>query len=207
MIEHFVSLEKIVSFVQVHEVLAYVILFLSMVFEGDTFLIISGVLSHLGALSFWFVLAISFIGAMIGDVLWYALGVVCRRFNFAERPIRGFEKILHKLLPQFRERPLLSLILAKYIYGTNHATLILSGVIGMPFRFFFKAQLIASGIWVLLLTLTGYAFGFIALTLTKNVSLFFLLVFLFFIFFNIVEKYTLRRYEDPLDDTERMREN
>src|SRR3989344_8210167 len=106
--------------------------------------------------------------------------------------IKKFESIVLKLLPQFKERPFISLILAKYIYGTNHATLILSGVIGMDLWLFAKAEAIATIIWVALFLTLGYLFGSAALLVTNKVSVFLLIVLILVLSFIALQKWIAR---------------
>ena len=61
----------IVSFFEIHIIAAYFGLFFAMVLEGETFLILAGVLSHLGALKLHYVMVVAFVGVMLGDILWY----------------------------------------------------------------------------------------------------------------------------------------
>jgi|SRR3989344_532984 len=170
------NLAAIVSFVAAHKVATLFVLFGAMVIEGESFLIISGVLIQLGALPLWEVVLIALSGVLVGDLLWYGLGVFLRNSVWASRYIRIAESIVARLLPQFREKPFISLVLAKYIYGTNHATLILSGVIGMDFWLFAKAEVVATVIWVSIYLAVGYIFGTAALLISQRVSVFLLIV-------------------------------
>lgn len=170
------SFATIISFVGAHKFATLLILFASMVLEGESFLIVSGVLVQIGALPLWEVFSVSLVGVLLGDILWYSLGVLIRRTKIAQRPIAVMESVVSHLLPQFREKPFLSLVLAKYIYGTNHATLILSGVIGMNFWLFAKAEFVASAIWIIVFVTVGYIFGEVALLVSHQVSVFLLIV-------------------------------
>jgi len=189
------NFSAITAFVGAHKLAAMLILFGAMIIEGETFLIIAGVLIHLGALSIWEVLAVSAVGALMGDFLWYSLGVGLRRVKRAEKIINGLEVIVRRLLPNFKEKPLISLILAKYIYGTNHATLILSGVIGMNLWLFARAQAAATAIWILVFVSLGYIFGQAAFLISQRVSVFLLLVLLFIVGFIAIQRAVTFYYE------------
>ncbi|MEK7558656.1 MAG: DedA family protein [Patescibacteria group bacterium] len=191
--------DSIISFFEFHIAAAYLVLFLMMVVEGETFLIIAGVLSHLGALKFHYVVGVAFIGVLIGDVLWYSLGMLLKREglpNIFLRMINTAERIVDKLLPNFKTKPINSLILAKFIYGTNHATLILAGLMKMNFWLFMKAEIIASVIWVLTFSTLGYFFGYAAIQLSHKVSVFLLLVLLFIVGFISIQRYISFYYEN-----------
>lgn len=202
------ELPLIISFVDFHHILAYVFLFFSMIIEGETILIIYGVLSHLSALSFWLSFVIAFIGVMIGDVFWYYLGVYLKyKFEDKERAKKIFnylESNTLKLLPNFKERPFRTLFLAKYIYGTNHSTLILSGAMKMDFKTFIRAELVASFVWVVVFLTLGYFFGYAAVTFSKKIALFGLAVVVLVVAFIAIQRglvyFYKRRKEESGDN-------
>lgn len=189
------SFTHIVAFVGAHKLATMLILFASMVVEGESFLIIGGVLIHLGALSLWEVGFISLIGVLVGDFFWYFLGTYLRKINWAERYIITAESVVHRLLPKFKERPFLSLVLAKYVYGTNHATLVLSGVIGMNIWLFTKAEVVATVIWVAVFITLGYLFGSAALLVSHRVSIFLLIVLVLILAFMAIQRFVVFYYE------------
>ncbi|MDP3958230.1 MAG: VTT domain-containing protein [bacterium] len=173
------GLDALISFLEAHALAAYAVLFVAMVIEGETFLIVSAVLAHLGALSLPLVAAIALVGVLIGDVLWYFLGAALKREGlpvFVLRLLSMAETVVRRLFPRFEERPILSLSLAKFVYGTNHATLIFAGYIRMHFPLFMKAEVIASVIWVAVFAAAGYLFGYVAIELTNRLSVFLLII-------------------------------
>lgn len=190
-----INITNIVVLVGAHKLVTMLIFFGAMVFEGESFLIIAGVLIHLGALSIWEVLAVAILGVAVGDMLWYFIGTLLRKIKRAEPLIRWFESIISRLLPDFKEKPFTSLILAKYIYGTNHATLILSGVIGMNIWLFIKAEIVASLIWIAVFLAAGYFFGSVALLISHKVSIYLLLIVAFIAIFITIQKVLSRYYE------------
>lgn len=196
------SITNVVAFVVAHKFAAMVILFGAMVIEGETFLIVAGVLVHLGALSFWEVITIAIFGVIVGDLMWYFIGFYMRKIKRAERIINSLESIVERLLPQFKEKPFVSLVLAKYVYGTNHATLILSGVIGMNLWLFAKAEFVASVIWILVFVTLGYIFGSAALLISNRLSIFLLVVLIFIASFIAIQRAIFRYYEKRRLETE-----
>ncbi|MEK7581994.1 MAG: DedA family protein [Patescibacteria group bacterium] len=196
------EIESIISFFELHTIAAYLILFLMMVIEGETFLIIAGVLSHLGALKFYYVVTIALIGVLIGDVLWYSIGILLKRDGLPKifvQLIHTAERVVDKLLPHFKTKPITSLILAKFIYGTNHATLIMAGLMKMSFRLFMKAEIIASVIWVFTFSTLGYLFGYAAIQLSHKVSVFLLVILFLIIGFMSAQRYLSFYYENKED--------
>ena len=56
------TLNLLTGLVENHQVLAYILIYLGIIFEGDLFLISTGILAHLGALDFGFSLAFILLG-------------------------------------------------------------------------------------------------------------------------------------------------
>lgn len=189
-----INIANLVSFVAAHKLATMLIFFAAMVFEGESFLIVAGVLVHLGALSLWEVLAVAVVGVAVGDALLYFIGTCMRKIKRAERLISWLESLVSRLLPDFKEKPFVSLILAKYIYGTNHATLILSGVIGMDIWLFAKAEIVASLIWIAVFLAAGYFFGSVALLISHKVSVYLLVVVALIGIFIILQRSFSRYY-------------
>lgn len=182
------SFAHVIAFVGAHKLATMLILFVSMVLEGESFLIIGGVLIHLGALSVWEVGTIALIGVLVGDFLWYFLGTYLRKIKWAERYIVTAENVVHRLLPKFKEKPFPSLILAKYIYGANHATLVLSGVVGLDLWLFTKAEVVATIIWIIVFVSLGYLFGSAALLVSHKLSVFLLIVLILILAFMAIQR-------------------
>lgn len=189
------TIEHITSFVEVHRYTAYFILFIAMVLEGEVFLIIAGMLANLEALDVGDVFWISLLGVVLGNVLWYYLGSVLKGKSFARQVIVWAEKAIAYFLPRFRERPFKSIFFSKFIYGTNRATVIMSGVLKVNFALFLRAEFLASILWVVLYLTIGYFFGYAAIHVTRNVSRFALLIIVFVVAFMLLQKLLTLYYE------------
>lgn len=190
---------SIISFFELNSLSAYLVLFFMMVWEGETFLIIAGVLSHLGALKLNYVIAIAFIGTMLGDIFWYALGMFLsheRTPSFLKKIVGISEKIVDRFVPHLKTKPVVSLVLAKFIYGTNHATLILSGVRRMNFILYIKAEIIATALWVLVFSFLGYFFGYAAIQISNKITVSLLFIVIFIVSFMAIQRYLSFYYEN-----------
>ncbi|MFA5841830.1 MAG: DedA family protein [Candidatus Paceibacterota bacterium] len=190
-----INITNIVTFVGAHKLATMLIFFAAMVFEGESFLIAAGVLVHLGALSIWEVLAVSILGVFVGDIFWYFIGTVLRKIKRAEPLVFWLAATVDRFLPDFKDKPFVSLILAKYIYGTNHATLIVSGVIGMNIWLFIKAEIVASVIWIAIFLTAGYFFGSVALLISHKVSIYLLVILIFIGIFIAAQRAVSYYYE------------
>ncbi|OHA79166.1 MAG: hypothetical protein A2747_01545 [Candidatus Yonathbacteria bacterium RIFCSPHIGHO2_01_FULL_44_41] len=189
------SIDVFVQLVQDHRFWGYAILFIAMIFEGEVFLIVAGMLATLDAFDIGDVLWISFFGVILGNTMWYYLGAKLKDTRFSRRIIKWAERAIIFFLPRFREKPFKSIFFSKFIYGANRATVIMSGVLRVPFRLFFKAEFLASILWVALYASVGYFFGFAAVNITHNASRFALIAVVFMIAFILIQKLIADRYE------------
>ena len=69
------TVKLLTNLVEHHQTLAYLVIFLGLIFEGEITLIFAGVLSNLGALNFWVSLAFIFAGGISKTTESYKLGV------------------------------------------------------------------------------------------------------------------------------------
>lgn len=192
-----ITIEHILPFIEAHRYLGYILLFGAMVFEGEVFLILAAILSHLGALDLFDVYFIALFGVVIGNILWYYFGVMMRRSNNAlvRRAIPRAERIMNYFLPQFREQPFASIFFSKFIYGVNHVVVFMSGVMKVDFALFVKAETLASIAWVTFNTAIGYLFGYAAIQITHTASQFILLITIFVVVFILLQKLLVYYYE------------
>ncbi|MEI8174836.1 MAG: hypothetical protein WCG28_02700, partial [bacterium] len=76
------TVNLLIRLVEHHQILAYGIIFLGLIFEGELIVISVGILAHLGALNIYFSLIFIILGAMSKTFLGYALGgLLHRKFN------------------------------------------------------------------------------------------------------------------------------
>lgn len=202
------SIDAFIPFAQDHRFWGYVILFFAMIVEGEILLIVAGMLARLKALDLGDVLWISFAGVMIGDVLWYGLGILTARSGRFAYLANYAEKSVYKFLPNFRERPFRSILLSKFIYGANHATLILSGIMRVKFSVFVKAEAYASFVWVAVYAVAGFMFGHAALAMTHKALRFVLITAVFVIGFVLLQRWASKYYEQrELEELGKQEEN
>ncbi len=189
------SIDFFVLFVQDHRFWGYMILFIAMVFEGEMFLIAAGMLASVDAFDWKDVLWISFTGVVIGNVIWYNLGAKLKDARLTRRILKRAERIMVFFLPEFRVSPFKSIFFSKFIYGANRATVIMSGVLHIPFRLFFKAEFLASIVWVALYFVIGYFFGYAAVSTTHKIGELALMALIFVVAFILIQKLITRQYE------------
>ncbi|MFA5997278.1 MAG: DedA family protein [Candidatus Paceibacterota bacterium] len=189
------SIDVFIQLVQDHRAWGYVVLFFAMVIEGEIILIVAGMLARLKALDLGDVLWVSFAGVMIGDALWYGLGMITLRSKRFAKLATYAEKSVHTFLPHFRTKPLQSIMLSKFIYGANHATLIVSGIMRVRFATFIKAEALASFVWIAVYSVAGFMFGHAALAVTHKALRFALIAFIFVVGFILIQRWATKVYE------------
>ncbi|OIP64457.1 MAG: hypothetical protein COV32_00215 [Candidatus Yonathbacteria bacterium CG10_big_fil_rev_8_21_14_0_10_43_136] len=189
------SVDFFVLFVNDHRFWGYAILFVAMVLEGEVFLIVAGMLVSLEAFDGKDVLLVALVGVVSGNVMWYNLGAKLNDARLTKGILRRAEKIMIFFLPEFRANPFKSIFFSKFIYGANRATVIMSGVLHIPFKLFFKAEFLASIVWVALYFEIGYFFGYAAVNTTHKVGQLALMALLFMIAFILIQKFITHQYE------------
>lgn len=189
------TIEHIIPFVEAHRYFGYSLLFLAMVLEGEILLIIAGILAHLQAFDFLDVVWIALLGVVLGNILWYFLGIVLSKKTFMQPVLLRAQKAVAYFLPHFREKPFKSIFFSKFIYGANRATVLISGALKVSLPMFLKAEFIASVVWVLLYASLGYFLGYAAVWVTHKAGYFALLILGFVVGFFVLRKLSFILYE------------
>jgi membrane-associated protein len=181
--------------VEHHEILTFGLIYLGMVFEGEFFLICTGILIHLGALDFYPAIMIVFIGAFSKTVIGYGLG----EFLFIEfnhnRFFEYIKKRVYRILPGFKNKPFWSIFVSKFIMGANNLVIIFSGFERINYRKFLKAEFFSTIIWAPMLLTLGYFFSYTALRVSHNVWKFLIVILILFTLYIIFDKLVSWLYE------------
>lgn len=181
--------------VEHHEVLAYILIFFGLVFEGEVFLIASGILVSLGALDLPFLLVFIYSGAFIKTFLGYYVGNLIHDKWHNTKFLKHIEKRIFNIMPRFRQKPFWSIFISKFIMGFNHIVIIFSGYQKIDYRKYLKAEICSTIIWAPLLLFLGYFFGFTALNVTREIWRFSLVVLIFVIGYILFDKFVGWLYE------------
>ena len=173
--------------VQNHIILAYAIVFIGLIFEGEVVLISAGIMTHLGALNFYWVFLFAFLGALGKTLLGYQIGVIISNKWHESKALKYIEKKVLNVMPHFKQKPFWSTFISKFIMGINHITIIFAGFEKIDYKKYLKAEISATIIWVPLLLLLGNFFGYTALHVSRQIgefSLFILILLASFIIFD-----------------------
>lgn len=183
-----ISFGAITNFVQDHQFIGYVIVFIGVVLEGEFTLLVTGVLAHIGAFAFGEAYLVAISGGMTKTLLGYHVGRVLRKKYAKSRFFRFVIRKVHNLLPKFRERPFWSVFISKFIFGLNNLVLIYSGVMRVRQRIYIRAELISTYIWAFVVIGAGYIFSIAAFQISHDIRKFMLLFLLFLVAFVIIQR-------------------
>lgn len=131
---------------------------------GDSLLFAAGTFAGFGALSIWILVPLLIIGAIIGDGINYWIGS-----NYGLRFYRRFEGRILK--PEYLVRTqkfyarhgAKMIVLARFMPVIRTVAPFVAGVGQMPYRTFFRYNVVGAVAWVVLLTLAGYYFGTVSI--------------------------------------------
>ena len=113
--------------VQNHQILAYGLIFVGLIFEGEFVLISTGILAHLGALNFCFALIFIFCGGLCKTFLGYYIGSLVRKKWGETKFLKYLKKRVSNIMPNFERKPFWSIFISKFIMGLNHIVIVFSG--------------------------------------------------------------------------------
>lgn len=132
-------------------------IFLGAGFEGQTALIVGGLLARQHILNLWVVLACATAGSEIVDHLLFVAG---RSFRTHQWVVRATQQAAFARALKFIERYPISYILAfRFIFGLRIASPIAVGVSQVPTWRFTLLNILGAVIWASAFTLAGFVFG------------------------------------------------
>jgi len=125
--------------------------------EGETVLLLAGYAVHRGYLEFAAVVAVSIVGAVIGDQVWFALG---RRqgVRLTERRPWLHDKV-QRALRLIERHPNTVILAMRFAWGFRTAVPIAIGMSHISWRRFLVFNLLSALLWAPLVTGAGYFFG------------------------------------------------
>lgn len=137
--------------------IAYIILFLGSLVEGESIVLTAGILAYKGFLSLPAIIAISFTATLFADQGLFFVGriygpsLLDRKPHLKEKSQRVFD-LLHKYNVWF-------ILTFRFIYGIRTVSPLIIGTAGIPVKRFVILNFIAAVIWSVLSCYAGYALG------------------------------------------------
>jgi membrane protein DedA with SNARE-associated domain len=198
------SISYLKHFATVHAELAYVLIVLGVVLEGEIAVIIAGIFAHLGALNIYFAFLATVLGGGIKSVLGYSFGYYLQKHHSHNNVLTKTENRINYFLPNFLKRPFLSLFLSRFlILGMYWFALIYAGYKKIKLNTFIKAEASSLLSWAVIMLSLGYFFSYTALSISRDVRKFLGIILLFFIMFFILEKviaFIIEVFEIKIED-------
>jgi len=137
--------------------------------EGETILLIGGLVAHVGYLDLRAVMLVAFIGSFSGDQIYFCIGRLKGRELLAryQKWEKRVDKV-HCLMERYHD---LIMVCFRFVYGIRILTPV---VLGMnkgvkPLRFF-ALNALGAIIWSVVISSAGYFFGFAIETLIRAVK-------------------------------------
>ncbi|MBI5817201.1 MAG: VTT domain-containing protein [Candidatus Yonathbacteria bacterium] len=187
------ALGLFIAFVEAHRFIGYAILFVGMLLEGETLLLGAGILVHLKAFDPLDTFFIALAGSFIGDFLWYYLGMFLHRRYGENKIIHYAKRNILRVFPNFERKPFWSIVVSKFIYGTNRSMLVLCGFSKIKLSLFARAEVLASPVWIMISLVLGYVLSYAALNITHRLKIFGIIVALAIVTFLAIEHLILVR--------------
>ena len=137
-----------------YQTLAYWIIFFGMMIEGDIFLFTAGFLTYQGYFDIGIAFFLLFLGAIMGDNIWYVIGESAAiKNNFFARFINRVTKHFDEHL---KKHPARVIFVSKFAYGLHRPIILKAGAERLPFKKFIEADIITTIVWIFLIGGLGY---------------------------------------------------
>lgn len=135
----------------------YPILIIGTFLEGETVMVLGGVVAHLGYLSLNWVIVCGFGGTLIGDQLYFILGRRRGKTWLAKRP--AWQPRTDRVLRIMERHQILLILGFRFLYGLRTVTPFALGMSGVSYLRFTVLNVIGAGVWAISIALAGYYFG------------------------------------------------
>lgn len=136
---------------------AYTAVFAGTFIEGETVLVLAGLLAQQHRLAFWGVIAAAFAGAYTGHVVWFWVGRRHARAMLMRAP--RMQAALDRMSHLIARYGTVAIFIGQYLYGLRMAGAIAFGASSMRTARFLLVQIVNCAVWALVIGGAGYLFG------------------------------------------------
>jgi membrane protein DedA with SNARE-associated domain len=183
------TLGHIQHFLELHAALAYFIIVLGIIVEGEIIVILAGIGIQLGSLNPFFAFIATVIGGGLKSILGYSLGFYLNKHHSHRAFIQKTERRVNYFLPRFSEKPFWSIFISRFlIMGMHSFALVFTGYKKIKLEIFAKAEALSLVSWSFVMLGLGYFFSFTALSYSHKLHKFIGILFVFFTLFFFLEK-------------------
>ena len=149
------------SFVSNNPFSTYLIVFFGMLIEGESFFLTASIFAGEGYLRWGTLVAVSLIGMLAGDCLFYELGRVTKFTRFGEWFLRRFGRANEWLNKNFASRYVRLAFVSKYIYFVNRLTPFFAGWHAFPRKSFIYIHAGAAVVWTGVMLILSHWLGLV----------------------------------------------
>lgn len=146
-------IEAVFSVLTAHHLIA---VFVGSFFFGETIIISAFYLAFQLQWSLWQVYAVTLLGTIASDSLWYLFG----RYSTSRAKIwaetHQKQRLLAGLKYLSQRRPILTLLYIKFLYGTRIVMILYISWLKIPYRIFLLYNTLGTAIWLYVMMLIGY---------------------------------------------------
>lgn len=144
----------LVNFSLISDPLAYSLIFLGILIEGDAMLFIASFLAFQGFFLPGYVIGIAVVAVLLRDSLLRGIGKkMAKSHHWIDRWSEG---IAAPFEPHLTARPTHSLLVAKFVYGLHLAIILRIGALKISDKKFYTAEAVAIPVWITAICTLGY---------------------------------------------------
>ncbi len=176
------------NFSETHRFLAYTIVFLAVLIEGEIFVLLAGVLSRNGYLDIFDAIAVVFAAAIIHDLIYWSIGRKLVKTNRKKFLFINFEKT-GNFLEKLKINDGFYIFISKFAWSLNKLVLIASGYIKLPLKELLRYSVFSAFVWSFTFVSLGYVFAHKTDVLRKDLKTATLLIAGFIIIVVVLENF------------------
>ena len=146
----------------------YGALFLGTFLEGETVLILAGLIAHMGMMKLPLVMLVAFFGSFLGDQIFFFLGRLKGAALLDSHPSwKSRAERVHRAMRRYRNGIILGF---RFVYGMRMITPLILGMDrSIPARWFILLNVIGAAVWSVTIALVGYFLGRAAGTILTDI--------------------------------------
>jgi membrane protein DedA with SNARE-associated domain len=147
----------VVNFEELVTHYGYIALLIGTFLEGETILVIGGLLAHRGYLELPYVIASAFAGTFFGDQLYFYIGRIKGKKFIDSRPL--WQAKSRRVLALLEKHQTLLILGFRFIYGIRTVTPFVLGSIGISPLRYLLLNICGALLWAMAIGILGFYFG------------------------------------------------
>ena len=149
-------MHTLLSVIASYSFLAYPVVFLGTIIEGDFTFLLFGALSHEGVVHFWGVVGVGILGSIAHDIIFWNIGRLIRQRR--KKPLSASPSA-QAVADVVSSNAPLYIFLSKFVWNFNRIILVTSGFVGVTFKTLIRSAVPAACLWVTVIMSLGFVFA------------------------------------------------